>query len=107
MQLGKGRPVKQDDPFELWLWAAPWWGRRFFDWLRPFQPITTDTALNPIMLIAGQSGTGKTNLGRFLIQQRLETGGVMVMDGKAGKESLGQYTIELLAEQGVDPEKVF
>ena len=51
---------------------------------------------------------GKTNYQKYKINQQIDRGmGGLVMDGKEGKESLSQWTIQRLAEVGWDPEKCF
>ena len=111
LELGKGRPIKPDDPFELGLFSFPLLGRWFFDLLRPLEPHTTEAAfrdLNPLQLWCGQPGTGKTNLAKHQIKQWIDAGGSgIVMDGKEGTESLSQWTIQYLAQVGWNPERCF
>ncbi len=110
MQLGRGRPISQDKWFDLFLWAAPWWGHKLLELLKPFKVIDTDAlnAVNPFQLWCGAMGTGKTNLAHHQINQQIDAGlGGIVMDAKEGQESLCTYTIQRLAEVGKDPEHVF
>ena len=108
LELGNGRPVKPDDPFELSLFSFPLLGKFFFELLRPLERCTTEGAENPYQLWCGEPGTGKTSAEKLQIKQQIDAGrGGMVMDGKEGRDSLGTWTIQYLAEVGWDPEKCF
>jgi hypothetical protein len=108
MHLGRGRKISQPSSLEAWLWSAPGLGRLVYDLWRPFKDITNDGAVNPFILMTGRAGSTKTNLEKKLVKEQIDKGGGgIVLDGKAGDESLEQFTIRYLAEQGWPAEKVF
>jgi hypothetical protein len=101
MHLGKGRKITQPKGWEAWLWSAPGWGRLVYDLYRPFKDIETANAVNPFSIVVGRAGSTKTNLAKKLFKEHADAGmGGIILDGKAGEESLEQYAIQYLASIG-------
>jgi hypothetical protein len=110
LELGNGRAVKPDDPFELSLYSLPLCGKWLFEVLRPLHTLTTEAAmeLNPHQIWCGVPGAGKTNAAKLQLKQLIDAGyGGVVLDGKEGKDSLGTWTVQYLAEVGWPAEKCF